>query len=153
MSYSSKWKTTIMNFRRGRYVPPGPPKRALLIYCQCVTTNFILKYLSFTCLKSFLSVHVNNILIIRQKASLIVYQRQYFLLYVVKHLLLIFNLLICLLLFVCQLPRAKDTAAFSGGGLKRFVKSVGDTMFHLTTKMSESDQVCFNLIINSKHQK
>ncbi|KAM7426884.1 sorting nexin-2 [Porites harrisoni] len=38
------------------------------------------------------------------------------------------------------LPRAKDTAAFSGGGLKRFVKSVGDTMFHLTTKMSESDQ-------------
>ncbi|KAJ7388955.1 sorting nexin-2 [Desmophyllum pertusum] len=38
------------------------------------------------------------------------------------------------------LPRAKDTAALSGGGLKRFVKSVGDTMFQLTTKMSESDQ-------------
>ena len=142
MSYSSKWKTTILTFILGTFVPPPPsppPKRALLRYC-----NFILKYLSFTCLKSFLSVHVNNILIIRQKASLIVYQRQCFLLYVVKHPLLIFNLLICLLLFVCQLPRAKDTAAFSGGGLKRFVKSVGDTMFHLTTKMSESDQVCFN---------
>lgn len=40
-----------------------------------------------------------------------------------------------------KLPRAKDTAALSGGGLKRFVKSVGDTMFQLTTKMSESDQV------------
>ncbi|XP_068722767.1 sorting nexin-2-like [Montipora capricornis] len=37
------------------------------------------------------------------------------------------------------LPRAKDTAAFSGGGLKRLVKSMGDTMFQLTTKMSESD--------------
>ncbi|XP_031561545.1 sorting nexin-2-like [Actinia tenebrosa] len=39
-----------------------------------------------------------------------------------------------------MLPRAKDTAALSGGGIKRFVKSVGDTMFNLTTKMSESDQ-------------
>ncbi|EDO32102.1 predicted protein, partial [Nematostella vectensis] len=39
-----------------------------------------------------------------------------------------------------ELPRAKDTAALSGGGLKRLVKSMGDTMFSLTTKMSESDQ-------------
>ncbi|KAK2555411.1 Sorting nexin-2 [Acropora cervicornis] len=38
------------------------------------------------------------------------------------------------------LPRAKDTAALSGGGLKRLVKSMGDTMFQLTTKMPESDQ-------------
>lgn len=45
--------------------------------------------------------------------------------------------------FLRQLPRAKDTAALSGGGLKRLVKSVGDTMFQLTTKMSESDQVWF----------
>ena len=47
-------------------------------------------------------------------------------------------------MYVCpvfQLPRAKDTAALSGGGLKRLVKSMGDTMFQLTTKMPESDQV------------
>ena len=43
--------------------------------------------------------------------------------------------------FCPQLPRAKDTAALSGGGLKRLVKSVGDTMFNLTAKMTESDQV------------
>lgn len=58
-----------------------------------------------------------------------------------------FNYCNCtLILFVflipnTQLPRAKDTAALSGGGVKRFVKSLGDTMFSLTTKMSESDQV------------
>ncbi|KAK3731460.1 hypothetical protein QZH41_013655 [Actinostola sp. cb2023] len=38
------------------------------------------------------------------------------------------------------LPRAKDTSALSGGGIKRLVKSMGDTMFSLTTKMPESDQ-------------
>lgn len=47
-----------------------------------------------------------------------------------------------------KLPRAKDTAALSGGGLKRFVKSVGDTMFQLTTKMSESDQVMLMKVIS-----
>lgn len=47
-----------------------------------------------------------------------------------------------------KLPRAKDTAALSGGGLKRFVKSVGDTMFQLTTKMSESDQVMLMNVIS-----
>ena len=152
MSYSSKWKTTILNFRLGRYVPPGPPKRASLIYCQCVTTNFILKYLSFTCLKSFLIVHVNNYFD-HQTESISCCLSKAVLSIVCGKAPIINFLLMCLLLFVCQLPRAKDTAAFSGGGLKRFVKSVGDTMFHLTTKMSESDQVCFNLIINSKHQK
>lgn len=151
MSYSSKWKTTILNFRLGTYVPPGAPtKRASLIYCQCVTSNFILKYSSFTCFKTFLivHVHVNNYFDHHAESIFyllsIFYQKQCFLTIVCGKALVINFLLICMLLFVCQLPRAKDTAAFSGGGLKRFVKSVGDTMFHLTTKMSESDQVCFN---------
>ena len=42
-------------------------------------------------------------------------------------------------------------SALSGGGLKRFAKSVGDTMFQLTTKMSESDQVrvcCLKCLIS-----
>ena len=43
--------------------------------------------------------------------------------------------------YTYQLPRATSTSALSGGGLKRLVKNVGDTMFHLTTKMSESDAV------------
>ena len=134
MSYSSKWKTTILTFILGTFVPPpppSPPKSASLRY-----SNFILKYLSFTCLKSFLSVHqTESISYCLSKAVLSI---------VCGKASVINFLLICLLLLVCQLPRAKDTAAFSGGGLKRFVKSVGDTMFHLTTKMSESDQVCFN---------
>ena len=49
--------------------------------------------------------------------------------------------IIWFVLIMFQLPRAKDTAALSGGGLKRLVKSVGDTVFSLTTKMPESDQV------------
>ncbi|CAB3993838.1 Sorting nexin-2 [Paramuricea clavata] len=39
-----------------------------------------------------------------------------------------------------NLPRATGTAAFSGGGFKRLVKNVGDTMFNLTSKIEESDQ-------------
>ncbi|XP_028399234.1 sorting nexin-2-like [Dendronephthya gigantea] len=39
-----------------------------------------------------------------------------------------------------NLPRASGTAALSGGGFKRLVKNVGDTMFNLTTKIEESDQ-------------
>ena len=39
-----------------------------------------------------------------------------------------------------NLPRSSGTAAFSGGGLKRLVKNVGDTMFTLTTKIEEADQ-------------
>ena len=42
---------------------------------------------------------------------------------------------------ILQLPKASGTAALSGGGLKRLVKNVGDTMFTLTTKIEESDQV------------
>ena len=42
---------------------------------------------------------------------------------------------------IFQLPRASGTAALSGGGLKRLVKNMGDTMFTLTTKVDEADQV------------
>ncbi|XP_046861478.1 sorting nexin-2-like [Xenia sp. Carnegie-2017] len=39
-----------------------------------------------------------------------------------------------------SLPKASGTSAFSGGGLKRLVKNMGDTVFTLTNKIEEADQ-------------
>lgn len=48
---------------------------------------------------------------------------------------------VCPVLCLLQLPKASDTAAMSGAGFMRLVKSVGESISKIAGKKSDSDAV------------
>ena len=47
------------------------------------------------------------------------------------------------------LPRAKNTSALSGAGMKRLLNRMGETVNKMTFKMDESDPVCFFFVLSN----